>query len=855
MNLIEIKKILEGHYQRDPHAEGHRNIVFWYDEAGEFEKDIEQLDLEKAEIVTLTDHNSFAVKYRLEVEEPERDFLLYSNRPKPLTRDNWLLDTLKYSIEFSADKAVLIMRDFGVMDESMLPAFRKHLKFFDNKERYRKLASYELERITEEGLEIAILSVLCKLSMPDLEHVVRRVLVGELEKSNKVFEEITKYGDSEAFWRLMKKYYGYNSETRSLEGLLVTLLTTHMSHQIELPLPVTWQPFVSNKRSNCVVLVSNFMSHAMDGEQYRKLADRVQSVLKLVDYLETWELEKILPCDTFRAIDIFALKKLTHFLVEGLGEFQKYREIIGKRKTTHWANEVYAGAYELVLMALELFSMEKDIEPVMLLEHPGELLEAYTKTVYRMDRFYRKYWTACDRLAEKEWMAELSERVENTYANWFLNQLSVKWSKSLEGTYTYSRKIPSTYRQLDFYRDWVKPHVEKQDRIFVIISDALRYEVGHELMELLNTEIRGATSLDWMEGVVPSTTKLGMAALLPREIGEKMVLDASGDLQVGGISTQGTENRQTVLKKHVKDALALSYNQLADMKRADYKEAFEGRKLVYLYHNTIDALGDKAATERQVFEGVDRALQELVQLVRNLVNHISATRILITADHGFLYQRSPLQEASKMTKHSVNVLEEGRRYLLMDDEEIHIEGLNIPLEDLFGKETKLKAVVPKGLIRYKMPGPGANYVHGGASLQEMILPVVQFKNIRNDTFKASKVEVRLTSITRKITNRITYLEFFQTDLVEAKKTPMKLKIYFEDEIGNRISNENIVIADSMAKEPAKRTHREKFTLKDMAYDKTKKYYLILEDEEESVEKIVERISFTIDLLISDDFGL
>jgi hypothetical protein len=183
------------------------------------------------------------------------------------------------------------------------------------------------------------------------------------------------------------------------------------------------------------------------------------------------------------------------------------------------------------------------------------------------------------------------------------------------------------------------------------------------------------------------------------------------------------------------------------------------------------------------------------------------------------------------------------------------DALSISMKYLLGKETSLKALVPKGVIRYRVQGGGANYVHGGVSLQEITVPVIKFKNIRKDKYKATKVQVKLTNISRKITNRITYLEFFQTELVDEKKIPLKLKLYFVDEEGNRISNENIIIADSRSKNPENRTYREKFTLRDMAYDKNKEYYLILEDEDEAVEKIYERIPFTIDLLFSDDFGL
>ena len=41
----------------------------------------------------------------------------------------------------------------------------------------------------------------------------------------------------------------------------------------------------------------------------------------------------------------------------------------------------------------------------------------------------------------------------------------------------------------------------------------------------------------------------------------------------------------------------------------------------------------------------------------------------------------------------------------------------------------------------------------------------------------------------------------------------------------------------------------------MKHDKSWKYYLIMEDEEEQVEKIYDRIPFTVDLAFtSEDFG-
>lgn len=188
---------------------------------------------------------------------------------------------------------------------------------------------------------------------------------------------------------------------------------------------------------------------------------------------------------------------------------------------------------------------------------------------------------------------------------------------------------------------------------------------------------------------------------------------------------------------------------------------------------------------------------------------------------------------------------------------MEMEGtLSFDMKYLLGKDTQLKCITPRGINRFEAKGAGVNYVHGGASLQEIVTPVIYFKNERGKSAKdVQKVRVTLISLTRKITNTITYLEFFQTEKIADKIVPCRLKVYLADEDGNRISNENIIIADIKSDDPMERKFKEKFVLKNMKYDKTKRYYLVLEDEEETVENICDRIPFTIDLAISiDDFG-
>jgi len=381
----------------------------------------------------------------------------------------------------------------------------------------------------------------------------------------------------------------------------------------------------------------------------------------------------------------------------------------------------------------------------------------------------------------------------------------------------------------------------------------LWYEAAKEFSDILNVERNGFTEISYMQGVVPSYTKLGMASLLPSS---KIEMDDKVGIIVDGINSAGTSNREKILSKYSQEAVAITYKDLVEMSRADIRKAFTGKKLIYIYHNSIDARGDHTSTEREVFNAVDEAFKELKTLVNDLINNVSASNIYITSDHGFIYKRGSITESDKTSKNVEDADELKRRFIISNKKEDMEGTICFSMDYILGKDSGKYVTVPRGSNRFKVQGEGANFVHGGATLQEMVVPVIKFKNDRSKNGKSDikKVDVKLTNISRKITSAITYLEFFQTEKVEDKKIPLKLKIYFADEEGNRISNENTIIVDSKSIKAEERSYKEKFTLRNMVYDKTVKYYLVMEDEEETVENIYEKIAFNIDIAIANEFG-
>ena len=851
MELNEVKRKLEEIFNKELTNGRKRHIVFWYDDAGEFKEDIDGLNLSNAKVLKLNGRNSFYVKYVLEREDRESNYLVYAPYGKPLARENYLLDIQKYSFEFSTDKATVIMRELNVSDDSLRDVFRKYLKFFNNKERYRAFKAYSLSSYTEEILDIAILSAICKLSYPDLEDVVKTLLAEYAHGESTLYENIVKFGDIHTFWELVRKYYGYVLEQKDLGMLAVFLLITGLSFSLKRELPKQWEPFVSPKQSDVIVFLSHFMGGGSTVKPFRLLSQMVEEKIKLKEYIAKWDVDSYKDSDVFRLFDEGIIQNILDNLLFDIGEFAKYQEIIMGRRAKHWFKE-YENEYNALYWACVLLEEWKNQKDTIKGYLPDDFFKKYTEDYYKLDTAYRKFIYSFDRVENKEWFASLKEKIENTYINGFINIISIKWSGSIESLQEYWG-ISSVPYQWGFFRQQIKPHLQKGERVFVIISDALRFEAGKELAEILNTERKGSTEITAMQGVLPSYTKLGIAALLPYQ---SIEIDSGYGIFVDGISVEGTDNRNVILHHHVNKSIAVQYRDIVDLCRDDLRKLLSGKELIYIYHNCIDARGDHYPTEREVFDAVAETFEQLKSLINNLVNHLSATHIYITSDHGFIYKRGIVEKSEKTSKDKIEEAYQNKRFILTD-KALGMEGtLTFDMKYILGKDTQLKCITPRGTNRFEAKGAGVNYVHGGASLQEIVIPVIYFKNERGRSAKdVQKVRVTLTSLTRKITNTITYLEFFQTEKIADKIVPCRLKVYLADEDGNRISNENIIIADIKSDDPMERKFKEKFVLKNMKYDKTKRYYLVLEDEEETVENICDRIPFTIDLAISnDDFG-
>ena len=163
LNLKQIEDKLNAEFTGD-----RRKLVFWYDDDSEFIEDINSLELENAKIHHLTPSNLFKTKVLLEREDKATSYLIYAPFPKPISRENHLADTIKYSKEFSADRASLIAVDLGV-NEKYKAVLQKHIKVFDANDRTKRFYDLQVDVYNEDIIEIALLSVIAKSKVVNFE--------------------------------------------------------------------------------------------------------------------------------------------------------------------------------------------------------------------------------------------------------------------------------------------------------------------------------------------------------------------------------------------------------------------------------------------------------------------------------------------------------------------------------------------------------------------------------------------------------------------------------------------------------------------------------------------------------------
>lgn len=849
MERKQIEKSLNKKFTEALRPGEKRKIIFWYDTEGQFVDLIDKLELVQAKVHRLTDRNYFSTKYLLEVEDTTSNYLIYANSRPIRDEDNWLIDTFLYSFEFYADRLLMKMEELDI-PMSLRSLVKRYAKFFKSNERCKRLASYGIITYDEASLELAMMSVLCTLKYADQLEVFKKVLGNGVDKeSNQHLSEISRFMDEQVFWKYAGRHFGYMKEDQSLRKLAAHILINSLRRTLDDKYLSPLKEYLAEQeKGNCIYFVDHWMNHQTDKATYEALALTMERSLNIGERLDAVPAAELSECDSFEIFDKMILQYILESISNEIENYGNCIRLIEIRRTKHWY-EKYGSIYETLYNLLKILDFKKTHGSISML-NKEELWERYTSEYYYIDYYYRNFYWHYDQ-NPVEVLKPMRSLVENIYSNWFLEGLGIAWSAAISASPNQAWQVEGISRQQDFYRRELAPIVDAGERCFVIISDALRYEVAVDIATRLNVETVGKVKLDTMLGVLPSTTKYGMAVLLPHS---ELRLNDKGRVLADNHKTDSLQEREMVLKNTVSDAVATHFQKMIDMDKEERRELVKGKKLVYIYHDSIDAIGHPAATEIKLFDAAQQSIEEIYRLVRLIRDELGGVNIIVTADHGFLYKRDPLLESDKVKKETLGAFEEKRRYM-MSHEEIESDFLmRFKPDYIKSEEGSLFVYVPRATIRFKVQGGGANFVHGGAALQEVLIPLIKYKALRGSNRKKkeqSKVKLKLVNESRKISNNLFSLKFFQTEKVDEEHLPRTVEVYLEDEEGTILTNRETIIADKRSDKPLERSYKVRMTLKSGKYDKEKDYFLIVRDVK--TELIEDKIPFKISLAISSDF--
>jgi uncharacterized protein (TIGR02687 family) len=740
-----------------PHLERRfeiQRIVFWHDTDGQYNDDLDSLSLADVQTIRVA-NDEYGIKHQLLHDEPAGKFLVYRSGEIPTGIGNWLLDLeLAYGV-FTADHTSLVAQELGLTAEGIDDAVREHEKFFNATKRVESLKVLLNPDDDAAKLRAKMTAVVLGQTENTFLEITRALLIENAKGQRTKYDALAEYGLDAFFWRGAAAIYRYESASPSIDDLVLWVFRQALGG------------FESDRPGGLRNIQLDFASLRNDRRSHDALAALAKRAARDLDYASTIEdtdFRELKAVDVFPETDQKIISDLARAIAEQTITARDVAEIVRARQGTVWIDD-YKQLYAAITSASDLLTELARIDLTMSSFDNG--LERYRHEWFRIDQLYRQFTFAYRNAEHQQPLEPLREQIERRYVNTFVYELGNAWQQQVDAADSWSS---STLRpHTSFYKDNVDRMLRDNKKAVVIISDALRYEVADELRTRIRQEDRFEASLDAVLGVLPSHTKLGMAGLLPHH-----TLAYSADAHA--VLVDGWPTHDTVARGKILAGIGGSAIQAEDFKArsADARrDLFKNSRVLYIYHNRIDKTGEDRITESQVFEAVDDTLRDIVDLVKKAAN-ANATNIFITADHGFLYQDEALADSFFLSTqpHGDDIKFTNKRYVL---------GHGLKTDNAFttfrsaqlGLDGDLEVQVPKSIHRLRRPGSGSRFVHGGATLQEVVVPVLTVnKKRKSDT---GQVSVEIWPESDKITTGQVVVKLFQSEQVDDKLQPRILR--------------------------------------------------------------------------------
>ncbi len=790
-------------------------VLFFFDPEGENMLDIDLIELEGVRVVKFA-NNAFTLKTQLNGEWKDEKIFLYFNQPHPRTQEEYknfpLLGLLIANKELALDDVGSFMEDFGLQrhQKGLVGKYMKELKYVTVQDICRPILT--AARFEEPALIRGLVSGFLKFKqMESWPIIVGRILSLILPDQEadlvRLDKKVNEYGLFDIIQRQVKETTGVIIRSLVTEELANALSSVFYNRITQTIAAASMNdPYKSLKIKETDLLIRlNQMQQEVErnprvNDKFQEALIRVSDRIKGDLIINTYGIDAQYAFYSNDMIWEIMFQQQSNISFNPQGVIKSLEEVSMQMDL----NPAISGCLNFMVQAAKMHGEINRISSYIL-NQPADYLEAYTMGWYLVDLFYRKTIIAHSEMDTVDVPVRIDvpvlyDQVNASYEK-HLDMLNREWLKCL-AQFKFDYSSLGVPKQYEFYQTEI---ASLDQKVVVIISDALRYEVASELLSELHNDAKNTAVIRYQLASLPSKTSVGMANLLPG----MLFTFNQGKIQIDGKSVEGIENRQQLLAMAKPDSIAIQFSDLKGMNRDQMRELFKNQ-VIYIYHDVIDSTGDKKSSERRTLSAVKEAISELKILLPKIHHTYNVAKILITSDHGFLYNDREIQEKDKEEAVSAAATMSGNRYEIGSKLVKYDLGYQVPIAATTKFRDKIFVVTPASVNRYKKSGVGHQFVHGGGSLQELVVPVIESsRKIEEVTQKVKPILVKKGDL--RIVSSILRVHLLQEKKVSRWEKEVILSVGLYKDL-KLVSNEATVTMDSTADAPSERTRRVELTL-------------------------------------------
>ena len=731
----------------------------------------------------------FTTKYNLDTVWANEKVILYFHQESPLQRKSLqgqfpLLDVLTANMEYHHQDYVAYMQQYG-LPSNMALFVEKNIKQLQSDRMLRLLQSYYADRsITPEIAVRAFLSsYLGQNRVLDWDNIILRVLfLGRNSERNKQTDFYVKLRSAvmvkDELNKKLEKIFGCAIDDNADAKVKKLVETFKYNAIVQNLASVSADRYKHYRITDSIALqqmnrlLELAMSHPKTAEALTQTMDELGADIHDDDIIRWYGTD----AGYYYIPDGLCQPILRGLMEKAIMEApKKAMTRLEELKVKHSDSSEVGAVIDYDMLVARYYECALSLGSITL-NQPDDYLNKYRDEYYLLDQLYRLSIECFNKISPTIVLYDAVQKVKHNldmqYAK-LCNRINLEWMRCVKeaGGMTAVHGL----RQQDFYDSLIKGIQKKE---VVIVSDALRYEVAQELIGVLAAR-KHIARLNVGIAMLPSETKFCKPALLPhRSLRLYAEVDGTQNMGVDNRILDTMDKRTEQVDAYRQGAVCVDYETVGKYEQDKNREIFK-HPLVYVMHNTIDDKSHSAAA-KDVVDSCRDAINELETLVHKLHETYNVTEVYITSDHGFLFNDQAFEEKDKH-KVTEDVLEKSTRYYLTQSAAAVPGIVKFPLSEVSGmEEDNVYVAVPEGTNRLQAPAGGYSFTHGGASLQELLIPIIISRQERVNT----KTPVGVMVLDRNLSIQASRLRFrlLQTDAVsmEKKARTIKVALYYND---------------------------------------------------------------------------